>query len=134
MIIFPLELIRLTKKKKGECHAFFVTPARTGTNQRIKLVVIDASSGYFVAPFQGSSGAATREVAGVAQSADTRRRENRFEIKGEKFKCFRSGFGREKIRFLGEEMGDLGGFGKFTDLARGGLEEQDLQVERGGNP
>ncbi|WCJ36894.1 hypothetical protein M5689_018066 [Euphorbia peplus] len=48
----------VARKIASSCHAGFVTPAGTGTNQRMTPVAIEASNGFIAAPCHGCGGVA----------------------------------------------------------------------------
>lgn len=82
----------VARKIARSCHAFLVTPAGVGTNQRITPVAMDASKGFMAAPCHGSLAAGVIEEPPVVAAALTER-PRRGEEKS-----------RVKFASLGEEM------------------------------
>lgn len=65
----------VARKMERSCHAFLVTPAGVGTNQRITPVAIDAIRGFIAAPCHGSLAGVMEDppVATVALTEKPRR-------------------------------------------------------------
>jgi len=112
----------VARKIASSCHAGFVTPAGTGTNQRMTPVAMDASKGFMAAPFHGGEAGVIDVGAGDGDAADA----DAFTVKLE---IFRVAVVILDLENLGSKGETVESFGRFGRKGRG-CGAVDLRCER----
>ncbi|KAJ6895039.1 hypothetical protein NC651_021498 [Populus alba x Populus x berolinensis] len=112
----------VARKIASSCHAGFVTPAGTGTNQRMTPVAMDASKGFMAAPCHGGEAGVIDVGAGDGDAADV----DAFTVRLEIFRVVVVILDLENLGSKGETVESFGRFGRKGR----GCGAVDLRCER----